>query len=446
MQNKIIKTCLLALIALSIGCTAKAESFDSIIKKSPIDASSTIAVSVKNVKTGKVLYQYNQDKLMNPASALKVFTMKPAYDILGSDFRFKTQLFKDSQNNLYIKLSGDPTFTTNDLKTLLANYKGPVKDIIIDPSATDYLEWGIGWMWDDDTSPYFPKYSQYTINQNMIPVNIKPGIEGKPPEIKNRSSYPTVLVNLLTNGSSNHIKFSRMPWRSGDITLVEGTVNSETTMKLPVDSTEGYFISCLKDALYGAHLKPTGTIKTAPVSDDSKLIAENESDSLQNIISATLKNSININTELIFKAAGGRYTNSQGSTLNGMKMFDKYYSDLTAQKPALADASGTSRNDLISADWMSEALIKFTKQQNFDEFELLLAKPIEGTLSNRLLNISRFVRAKTGTNSGISSLTGYVTAKSGEKYSFAIIIQNFTMNPSEIKALEDRIVTAIYSY
>lgn len=445
-MNRLL-TLIVLFLALFSGINAvhaAPSDIDAIIKKSPLDKTSVIAVSVKNARTGNVLYEYNQEKLLNPASALKVFTLAPALYTLGKDYQFKTQLYKDAKNNLYIKLAGDPTLTTNSLSSLLSQYQGSVQDIIIDPSAVDYLEWGVGWMWDDDASPYFPKFSQFSVNENKISVNIKPGTNNAQPEIKNRSNYQIVLVNKLKNGSKNNITVSRMPWQAGEITVFEGTVANETTIKIPVDYTDRHFVSCLEQALSKAGLKPTGSIKVSLLPENVQLVDEVASAPLNELVAITLKESNNLNTELIFKAAGGKFTGSQGSTLGGVKMFEDYYSNIKKSKPVIADASGTSRNDLVCVDWMTDALNKFYNQKNFAEFETMLAKPVEGTLSNRLLEISRFLRAKTGTLSGASSLTGYVTAKSGTKYAFAIIIQNYAVPTAEAKALEDKIVNAIY--
>lgn len=445
-MNRLFKLiCLTLMLVIVSNRVFAADSIDSVIKKSPINETSTISVSVKNAKTGKVLYEYNQNKLMNPASALKVFTLKPAYELLGSDYTFKTQLYKDEENNVYIKLAGDPSLTTGALTELIKKNKGAIKDVIIDPYATDYLEWGIGWMWDDDTNPYLPKFSQYTINENKITLEITPGVDGKQPQVRNRSNYQTVLINMLSNGDKNDIRLMRQPWRSGDITVIQGSVKTLTNVVLPVDSTEKYFLTCLKDAGMSARMKPMGTVKIAPVAQNAKLIGEISSRPLGEMIGDTLKSSNNLYTELIFKAAGGQYTKSPGTTGGAIKMFKKYYSGIKAQEPAIFDASGASRNDLVSTDWMSESLNKFYKEENFTEFKVLLAKPIEGTLSDRLLNVSQHLRAKTGSISGVSSITGYITAKSGITYSFAIITQNFTQPSSEIKALEDKIINAIYS-
>lgn len=446
-MNKFVKYTVVSLLLLFCSLQAfAAENIDTIIKKSPLNNTSTIAVSVRNAKTGRVVYQYNQNKLLNPASALKVFTMKPVFDVLGADYKFQTGLYKDGANNIYIKLAGDPSLTTGRLADLLKNNEGEVKDIIIDPYATDYQEWGIGWMWDDDASHYFPKYSPFTINNNMIKADIIPGSKTSLPQLKNRSGYSMVLVNMLTNGDADDFTVSRQPWLSSDTTVFSGTVNKESSVMLPVDNTQRYFVTCLKDALSKAGVKYTGTIKTAPVPQNLEQLAKTESEPLSSLLSTTLKNSNNLYAELLFKAGGAKFAKAQGTTNNGIKLFDNSYASINAKKPLIYDGCGVSRNDLVSADWMSEALSKIYNDKNFSEYEVLLPKPIEGTLSDRLINISRFVRAKTGTISGASSLAGYVTSKSGTKYSFAIIIQHFDGPVSAAKALEDQIVNAVYKY
>lgn len=447
-MNSLKKILLSGLTAVLTGCIASmalaSTDIGSIVEKSPLNKNAIISVSVKNARNGRVLYQYNQEKLLNPASSLKLFTMKAVYDELGADYTFNTKLYKDSENNLYIKLAGDPSFTTGMLKELLSKAQGPIKDVIIDASATDALEWGIGWMWDDETNPYLPKYSPTTINENKIMVTVNPGTAGYGPEIQNNSIYKTGLVNLVKNGTINDIKVSRQPWRSGDITVFEGTVYTPRNIVVPIANTERFFIDCVKNTLASLHIKQTGGCKFAPVPEYATEIGVVSSLPLNKLIGNTLKNSNNLYAELLLKAGGAKLNGNQGTTADGVKLFEKHYQDLKATKPVIVDASGVSRNDLICTDWMTSALNSMYSDKNFRDYEILIAKPIEGTMSNRLLDISKNLRAKTGSISNVSSFTGFVEAKSGLVYSFAIIIQNYPTETREAKQLEDRIVRAIY--
>ena len=439
----------IAVLVMSAN-TAFCANLDSIIKKSNLDKTSTIAVSVKDAKTGKTIYEYNENKLMNPASVQKIFTMKAAYDELKPEYTFDTKVFADNNGNMYIKLSADPSLTTEDLKKLLKEtkeiYRKPFNDIVIDPSVIDDKQWGTGWMWDDDTSKYLPKYSPFTINGNIINISVKPSKNNAFPEIKNKSNYQFTLVNLLKNGDKNDIQVVRQPWVQSDMTYLKGTIKTPVTIQLPVNQLERNFKTCLQEALKSAKVTPKGAIKVAPMQEHTELILEHVSKPLDTMISTVLKDSNNLYTEMIFKTMGAKFTDGQGTTAAGIDFFNNYYKDVDSKtKPSIVDGGGASRNDLITADWMTSALNKIYSRDNFEDFGALMAKPVEGTLSDRMLNISQSVRAKTGTISGVSVLTGYVNSKSNEKYSFAILIQNFTGSAVEAKKLEDAIVTEIYN-
>lgn len=437
------------LICFFLTClSSNATNLDSMVKKTYLDKTSTIAISVKDIKTGKAVYEYNSQKLMNPASVQKLFTMRSVYKQLGQDYRFLTSAYLDKNNNLYIKLSGDPSFTKNNLIYLVeavkSSFKDSVNDIVLDPYVFDNKQWGIGWMWDDDTSNLLPKYSPFSINENKIDFVVEPSKHGNVPIIKSFSSYNMPFVNLLKNGSSNDVVFERMPWISSDLTYLSGTVNSQIKFKLPVNSPEKYFISELCSVLSKVGIQYSGDIKTAPVPKDAKKIAEVQSDSLAELIALTLKDSNNFYSEMLFKAAAASYTKSKGSTENAVLMFEKEFNTIPDDGHVFVDGCGISRNNLISADWITSALNKIAKEDDFNTFSKLIAKPMEGTLSNRLLNISLNVRAKTGTASGISSIAGYIDTQSGVKYSFAILVQNHNIDSNEVKKFEDKLINEFY--
>ena len=67
-----------------------------------------------------------------------------------------------------------------------------------------------------------------------------------------------------------------------------------------------------------------------------------------------------------------------------------------------------------------------------------------GTMAQRLVGSGLDVRAKTGTLPGVSSLAGYVTAKSGRLLTFAIMMNGPETAPLlELRAVQDRMVRQI---
>jgi len=83
-----------------------------------------VSFMVKEVSSGNVLYGYETEKEMTPASVMKTVTTATALEILGEDFRFETSVLYDGEikngtlnGNLYLYGSGDPTLNSSELET-----------------------------------------------------------------------------------------------------------------------------------------------------------------------------------------------------------------------------------------------------------------------------------------------------------------------------------------
>ena len=77
----------------------------------------TSSLYVINAKTGKVVFDKNSRTGLAPASTLKVITSATAFELLGKDYRYKTEIGylgtkQDSSvsGDLVIIGKGDPTF------------------------------------------------------------------------------------------------------------------------------------------------------------------------------------------------------------------------------------------------------------------------------------------------------------------------------------------------
>ena len=97
------------LCLLIIPCEAK--TIDKVISKSNLGLRSALALYIINSDTNKVIYKKNEQKLLNPASTLKLITFSTSYKVLGPDYLFKTALYK-SGSDLYLKLGGDTLLTS----------------------------------------------------------------------------------------------------------------------------------------------------------------------------------------------------------------------------------------------------------------------------------------------------------------------------------------------
>src|SRR6478736_253486 len=66
---------------------------------------------VINAKTGQVVFDKNSQVGLAGASTQKVITAATAFELLGKDYRYKTEIgvTEGKRKSLYIRCSGDPT-------------------------------------------------------------------------------------------------------------------------------------------------------------------------------------------------------------------------------------------------------------------------------------------------------------------------------------------------
>jgi D-alanyl-D-alanine carboxypeptidase/D-alanyl-D-alanine-endopeptidase (penicillin-binding protein 4) len=111
----------------------------------------------------------------------------------------------------------------------------------------------------------------------------------------------------------------------------------------------------------------------------------------------------------------------------------------------IVDGSGVSKNNLVTADFMSDFLILKSKKDDFDSFKKLLPTPGEGTLKNRMLYFKDNLYAKTGTLSETSAIAGYITSRRGKVYAFDIMIHDAKTSAVDKKNIEEQILRCIYA-
>ena len=414
----------------------------------------TISISVKNIENGKAVYELNQNRLLSPASTQKIVTLAAALDTLGADYNFETSLYKNTNNELFIKLGADPYLRERDLAKLMNEAKDKKilepKNIYIDDYIVDGVEWGEGWQWDDDLNPLMPKFGSYNIDGNLLYIFVAPTSNGAPGKVYSKFFYPVTFMNLTVTdySKSNDISFERNNSISPDILTVKGNVNKIEHYKIPVPNLKRYFRLRLEDALNDAEIDYVGNLSQKKLPTQNVYLVSSVKHPIKLAVADILKNSNNMVAESVFKIAGGKYVKNTGSISASVKMFQAFcekigvnYSDIK-----IVDGSGVSKNNLMSADFMTNYLVALAKMPGFELFKGVLPTAGEGTLENRMLYFKDNLRAKTGTLSDVSAITGYITSKSGKTYAFDIMINDAKTSPADKKMVEEYILRAVYNF
>ena len=444
-MKKFIKFCIL--VSLLLLPSTNAASIDKAISDSGINRSA-VAISVRDAQNGNVLYQLNEKHPMIPASTLKLITYSAAVDTLGEDFVFSTELYKNINNEVYLKLGADPFLSTHDLKkmmeTAISKKVTAPKKFHIDDFILDSENWGEGWQWDDDLNPLMPKFDSYNLDKNLLTLIIEPTIQDAPAQIYLSSFYPMTFVNLVTTGTENDVELTRKNFISPDVITAEGSVKKRFTIDFPCNNPKRYFKIRLEEILRDEHLEYYGEFQQSRLPSQNIYLIDKTEHKLQLATDAILKQSNNFVAETLLKIAGGKFVNDIGSVANANKMLNTYFekNNLNASDIRIVDGSGVSKNNLMTADFMSAFLAKVKDNTNLYDN---LPTPSEGTLKNRMLYFKDNLKAKTGTVSNVSALAGYIKTQKGKLVAFDIMINDSKSSCSDKKMLEEYIIRAIYT-
>ncbi|MCH7495884.1 MAG: D-alanyl-D-alanine carboxypeptidase/D-alanyl-D-alanine-endopeptidase, partial [Candidatus Marinimicrobia bacterium] len=205
MNRIMLPTVLLVFLTLFFSCAASGVRNDIPLNRlkaeidhliaDPAFASATWGVYIESPDTREVLYSHNENKLLIPASNMKLFTTATALVRFGPNFTYKTKLYYDGavtngilNGNLIIRGSGDPTisgrYNGNNITRTFQEWADSLKamgitkitgDVIGDDDYFDDVGMGYGWSWDDEPYYYSAHTSGLSFNDNTVDVRIRPG-------------------------------------------------------------------------------------------------------------------------------------------------------------------------------------------------------------------------------------------------------------------------------
>lgn len=419
----------------------KTNSINSIIQDSSISKNS-ISISVKDVNTGKTVYSLNDQILLHPASVQKLLTIVPSLEVLGNDYEFRTELYLRGKDTYIIKLGADPYLSIDDLKILIGKIdKNNVKKIYIDSSIIEKKDWGEGWQWDDDLNISMPRFNAYNLDNNLYKITVIPTEIGKKGNIININKAQIVFINNVITGDVDDIRVTRDNIVASNMLKLDGTVKNPYLISIPNNNLKRYFEFKLTELLESRNIYLKEPFENSLTRKDDKYIAS-VTHSISQAVDDVLKNSNNMVSEVIGKIASAKSFNKQGSDIDAVNLYNSYFKKigLDYSRIRIVDSSGVSKNNLIYADFVSEFLVKNKDNKILEQ----MAYPGVGTLSERMTPLKSNLKAKTGTLSDISSISGFLTTKKDNKYAFCIIINDPNSKNSDKKNLENYIIRKMY--
>ena len=433
--------------------------------------SGILGVAVLPVKGGAIAYDHMGATSLVPASAMKAITTGAALHYLGPGYRFTTTLQSDTGGNLFIKGSGDPTFAEYSTGAIFDEFTAKLKEagtteiggaVIGDATAFGTQLSPDTWQYYDIGNYFGAGASGLSLLRNSYRIYFAPGKSvGSPAKfLRCAPAIPGLkFTNEMRTGSASSgdrgfvyaTPYTQHAFLRGTIPMGRSSFSIKGSMPDPA-------LTCAQ--FFSAHLEENGIRTARPATTMRRLALEKKAPSagrtdifthrsapLSKIVQSTNFYSINLHAEALLNAIGqktsGRGTSKLGAAAN-LRLVKSLGINTTGLH--IADGSGLSRLNGVTPRQLTYILKAF---HNGEHGTIYLASlPVAGK-SGTLKYITGGtpaagrIRAKSGTLERVKCYVGFADARSGKRYAFAIMVNNFTGDYYSIKKGIERIMTAI---
>ena len=481
--------------ATDVDRTALASTIEDTIRGDTY-AGASWGIQVVNLRSGTVLYSHRAEDLFVPASNVKLLTTAAALEQLGPDFRYRTRVYVDGRvedgtlyGNLIVRGSGDPSLghvaddaDSPDPTAVFRAWADSLRArgithvtgaIVGDDTIFSDTPLGHGWSWDDAPYGYSAEIGGLAFHGNTIHLRVQGQQPGQPARLEWRpmnTDYVSVVNRTRTVRDHREAdeEYERMRGSNTihvDTRLPPGAVEEEA---LTVTNPTRYTAHVLRETLLRNGVSVQGRavdlddspFRPAYASDSVRVVATHASPPLRDLVTTLNRESDNLYAEQILRtlsvATPPDTTDpddlERGSSAMGARRVGATLSHagVDTSQVRIADGSGLSRYNLVSPSMLTGLLQYMWTHEDADVsaafHDSLPVGGRDGTLEYRFRGgapANGDVHAKTGTLSGVSALTGYVSSARGTPLAFSIVCNHHVAESSAVRTAQDVIVNTL---
>ncbi len=417
-------------------------------------------ILIQTLNSGNTLYSLAADSYFTPASNTKLLTTAAILLKLGGNFRIRTPVYVTGEppnlTSLRLKGQGDPSISTDRLKNIvhLLRDRGvkKIEKLIVDDSYFSQPRINATWEWFDIYQDYATSVSSLILNKNTVSLTLLPQRLGQP--VKLRWSDPIAARQWQVEnqtvtapaGTDYGIEIEGLLGRSLLQIRGELAIDAEPDIwDLAVADPAHYFLESLRHVLLTEGIEVTRGVVDRQIQTTKleKELTAILSPPLSVLLQEINQKSNNLYAEVLVQILGKELdidTALEGVTQSLTEL------GVAPQNYKLVDSSGLSRHNLISPQALVQTLRLMSQTRVAEIYRSSLAVAgNNGTLIKRFENtvIQGNLQGKTGTLSGVSTLSGYLNVPNYQPLVFSIMVNNSEQSNSKLNQAIDEIVLVL---
>ena len=444
------RRCVFAVVAMLVACGAHA-TLPRAVGRAFLDAGiplNHVAIVVQDTTKLRPLFAYDPDRPRNPASVMKLVTTFAALDLLGPDYRWKTEAYLggplvdgELQGDLILKGYGDPKITIEQWQAFIAQLRAKGLARIDGNLALDRSYFAV--------PPYDPAafdqepLKPYNVGPDALLVNFK--------SLKVTLAPDGAVVSVHADPPLDAVALGAPPaladgdcteWRLQSAAAVEDRGDRAAIRfsgAYPASCGErDWWIATLDHAHYAASMFETyfraaggrfdGALTERRAPAGAAPFAVLESPPLEDIVRDVNKLSNNVMARQIFLTLGAM-SSPPGTPQKATAAIRRWLAARKLSMPGLVleNGSGLSRRERNSAGGLNRLLIAADRSGVREAFARSLAvAAVDGTVERRFrdADVAGQALLKTGTLEGVRALAGYVDDANGRRFTVVALVND----------------------
>lgn len=395
---------------------------------------------VYDPKTEKVVTGYNETAPLIPASTTKLLTTETAFSLLGTQYRWNTQLEYSGAidpdgvltGNLYIVGSGDPSLGGNrggaaSYGQIVTQYLDAVKDKGIKKITGDIII----------QTAIFKENKTAELPQNIVWLEQKNYFlpAGTTKDIDPRNEK--LLVNQSNNPFNQQKKYFYISPYANKLVYADKFEGAWVTTK--VADPPAFLANKLRESLVKNKIFVSGKVTPKIVDRDPEpreILTTYKSPTLAEIVNYTNQRSDNGYAEALLKSNGFQKLGDQTVEAGRLTVTEHLQSiGFDVNGLNYMDGSGLSKAHTVTPISQAKFLAKMMKSPYYKEyFESLPIAGQSGTLKHMfMINSNGQIFAKTGTLNGVKTLAGFIKTRNNKTLTFSLLINKFSGSVAQVK-------------